>query len=89
MHEIKGRYVVVATVLAGTDLPYYATIKGEGSRAYIRRGPACFEVTDEERRQLICEATDGTGIHCLRRSRICPFWKPSACLTSKHRVFGA
>lgn len=53
VHEIKGRYVVVATVLAGTDLPYYATIKGEGSRAYIRRGPACFEVTDEERRQLI------------------------------------
>ena len=28
VHEIKGRYVVVATVLAGTDLPYYATIKG-------------------------------------------------------------
>lgn len=53
VHEIKGRYVVVATVLAGTDLPYYATIKGEGSRAYIRRGPACFEVTDDERRQLI------------------------------------
>lgn len=53
VHEIKGRYVVVATVLAGTDLPYYATIKGEGYRAYIRRGPVCFEVTDEERRQLI------------------------------------
>ncbi len=51
--EVEGRWVVATTVLAGTELPYYATLKGEGTRAYIRRGPACFEITDSERRDLI------------------------------------
>lgn len=53
VHEIEGKYIVVATILAGALPPYYATIKNEGTRAYIRRGPACFEITDEERRELI------------------------------------
>lgn len=53
VHAVGERFIVAATVLPGPDLPYYATIKEEGTRAYVRRGPACFEITDEERIELI------------------------------------
>lgn len=49
----KDRSVVEVSVLAGSEPPYYTTIREKGSRAYIRRGPACFEITDAERRELI------------------------------------
>lgn len=49
---VDNRTVVAIHVAAGIETPYKIMVKGEGSKVYIRRGPATFEATEEELRQL-------------------------------------
>lgn len=49
---VAGREVVVVHVQEGTESPYKIMVKGMGSKAYIRRGPATFEATEEDLRVL-------------------------------------
>lgn len=51
--HVDGKVILAVIVRPGTETPYKVDIKGEGRRAYVRKGSSTYEATPEEVVELI------------------------------------